>query len=168
MKLALSIPQPCRADDSPNPSAHRWAGVPTATSMCSAVSTRPATTPAVAKHQIAREGEDNRAGPTDIPRSVTAQQSGALGRGVDDDVNAAELGYRLGEKPVDVEIIGQVGAHSDRDPSGGDDLRDGHFGPQLMIEVNDDDGPRPLASPRATDRPAGKSPPVTMATARFG
>jgi len=66
---------------------------------------------------------------------------------VDDDVNAPEFCYRLGEQPLDVEIVFQVGAHGDRGPSRGDDLRDRRLGLRLMIEVGDDDGPRPAGQP---------------------
>ena len=62
---------------------------------------------------------------------------------MDDDVDAPEFCYRLGEQPLDVEIVCQVGAHGDRGPSRGDDLRDSRLGLRLMIEVDDDDGPRP-------------------------
>ena len=103
-----------------------------------------------------------------MPHRMTAEQSGAVRRRVDDDVDAAELGYRLGEQPLDVEIVCQVGAHGDRGPSRGDDLRDRRLGSRLMIEVDDDDGPRPAGQPACDDRPAGKAPPVTIATARSG
>ena len=57
--------------------------------------------------------DDDRASPTDVPRRMLIEEGGAVRRRVDDDVDAPELRYRLGEQPLDVEIVGQVGAHGD-------------------------------------------------------
>ena len=97
---------------------------------------------------------DDRASPTDVPRRVLVEQGGAVRRGVDDDVDAPERRDRLGEQALDVEIVGEVGAHGDRRAFRGEDLRDRRLGAALMLEVDDDDRPAPACQP-ARDLAAG-------------
>ena len=78
---------------------------------------------------------------------MLVEEGGAVGRGVDDDVDARERRDRLGEQALDVEIVGEVGAHGDDRAFRGEDLRDRRLGCALMLEVDDDDRPAPARQP---------------------
>ena len=107
------------------------------------------------RDRFSRGGADDRASPTDMPRRVLAEQRGTVRRRVDDDVDAPEFRDRLGEQPLDVEIVGQVGANGDRGPPAAMISATVASALRLMVEVDDDDGPRP-ACQLACDSPAGR------------
>jgi hypothetical protein len=75
---------------------------------------------------------------------------------VDDDVDADKRSDRLSEQSLDVEFVGEVGAHGDDGAFGGQDLRDRRFDGGLILEVDDDDCPAP-ARQRTRDVPAGST-----------
>ena len=56
---------------------------------------------------------DDRASRTDVPRRVADRGARRSCRGVDDDVDAGKRSDRLGEQTLDVEVVGEVGAHGD-------------------------------------------------------
>ena len=60
--------------------------------------------------------------------------------GVDDDVDPAERRGRLVEQSLDVELVGDVGAHGERRAVGGEDLLDRRLGVALVADVDHDDG----------------------------
>lgn len=79
----------------------------------------------------------------------------AAPRPVRDDVDRAECGDGLVEHARDVELVGDVRAHRDRDPAGGEDRLDGCGGRAWIAQVDDDDGEAPqreLARELATGR----------------
>jgi hypothetical protein len=90
----------------------------------------------------------DRASATELSRRVLIEEGGALGSGVDDDVDGAECRDRLGEQTLDVQFVGQVGAHGDRRASRGEDLRDRRLGAALVLEVDDDDRRVPGRDPQ--------------------
>lgn len=60
--------------------------------------------------------------------------------GVDDDVNATEGCDRLGEEPLHVQFVGDVGAYRHGGTPVGENHLDGRVGSQLIVQVVDDDG----------------------------
>ena len=78
--------------------------------------------------------------------------------GVDDDVDAAECCDRLGEEPLHVQIVSDVGADSHGVAVAGEDRFDGRLGRTLVVEVVDDDGVAAGRQP-ADRRPANAAGP---------
>ena len=68
------------------------------------------------------------------------------------------------EQPLDVELVGDVGAHRERRAVGGEDLLDRGLGRRLVAQVDHDDGVAAAREPRAISRPTPREPPVTIAT----
>ncbi|MEA2131897.1 MAG: hypothetical protein QOJ85_4788 [Solirubrobacteraceae bacterium] len=60
-----------------------------------------------------------------------------------DDVNGPERRHRLVEQPLDVELVGDVGAHGERGGAGSEDLVHDGVGLTRVAEVGDDDGEAP-------------------------
>jgi hypothetical protein len=86
---------------------------------------------------------------------------------VDDDVDAPERRDRLAEQPLDIELIGGVGADRDRRATPSEDLVDGGVGVALVMEIADDNGIAMVGEAprdRATARPAPREPPTTITT----
>ena len=102
---------------------------------------------------------------TEPARRVLVDDGRAAHRGVHYDVDAPERGGRLVEQPLDVELVGDVGADREGRAAGGDDLLDRCLGFGLVAQVDHDHGVPRLASVRAMSRPGPHEPPVTIATA---
>jgi hypothetical protein len=70
--------------------------------------------------------------------------------GVDDDVDAAERGDRLGEEPLHVQVVGDVGADGHGVAASREDRIDGRLGRALAVQVADGNGV--AADRQAADR----------------
>ena len=90
--------------------------------------------------------------------------------GVHDGVDPAERRDRLGEEPLHVQVVGDVGADGHRGAAAGEDRLDGRLRTVLVVEVVDDDGisagrqpddrrPAHAARPSGHDRHASLGPP---------
>ena len=83
---------------------------------------------------------------------------------MDDDVDAAERCNRLGEEPLHVQIVGDVGADGHGVAVAREDRFDGRIGRTLVVEVVDDDGVTAGCRRWIVARPTPRDPPVTIAT----
>jgi hypothetical protein len=70
---------------------------------------------------------------------VLIEDGSAPHRGVDDVVDATECCGRLIEQTLDVEVVGDVGAHGNRCAVSGEDLLDRGLRSPLVVEVHDHD-----------------------------
>ena len=65
---------------------------------------------------------DDRAAVTELARGLLIDHGGGAHGGVHDDVDTAERGLGLVEESLDVELVGDVGAHGERRAVRGDNL----------------------------------------------
>jgi hypothetical protein len=92
---------------------------------------------------VAAGDVDDRAAMMELARGLLIDHGGGAHRGVHDDVDTAERGFRLVEESLDVELVGDVGAHGERRAVRGDNFLDRSLCFTLVAQVDHHNGVAP-------------------------